>query len=453
MRRRAALGGLFAGALLTPRASALAGLLRVNRKPAETFTLPNGLQVIVLPSSRAPIVTQMLVYKVGSADEIEGQTGIAHFLEHMMFKGTATLAPTEFSRTVARNGGRDNAFTSFDMTGYHQTIAADRLELVMRMEADRMVNLRILDSELRPERQVVLEERRMRVDNVPSEMLDEAVREQLFGRHKPYSMPTAGYADDVKKLSAADLSAFYRRFYVPNNAVLIMAGDTTAAAVRKLAEKYYAPIPNRKVEPRQRPAEGGPDLPQRVLRADARVAEAHWARDFLAPSYRVGETRHAHALLVLTRLFGGSETSRLSRALVTDAKIALSANAGYGATSLGLTSFEISVQPARGRTVAEIETAVADQMKRVLDGGVTAEEVERAQNQLLATAIYSQDSLASGPRLYGAVLCTGGSIADIDNWPQAIVSVRPDDVVAAARHVWRDDGVVTSMLTPAEGWR
>jgi zinc protease len=453
MRRRAALGGLFAGAFLTPRASALAGLLQVNRKHSETFTLPNGLQVVVLPSRRAPIVTQVLIYKVGSADETYGQTGIAHFLEHMMFKGTATLAPAEFSRTVARNGGRDNAFTSFDMTGYHQTIAADRLELVMRMEADRMVNLRILDGELRPERQVVLEERRMRVDNVPSELLDEAVREQLFGRHKPYAMPTVGYAEDVEKLSVGNLAAFYRRFYAPGNAVLIVAGDTTAAAVAKLAEKHYGPIPNRKVEPRQRPAQGGIDLPQRVIRADGRVAESRWSREFLAPSYRVGETKHAHALLVLTRLFGGSETSRLSRTLVAQDRIALSANAGYGANCLGLTSFEISVQPARGRSVAEVEAAVGEQMTKLLEGGVTAEEVERAQNQLLATAIYSQDSLASGPRLYGAVLSTGGSIADIDDWPQAIAAVRPEHVVAAARHVWRDAGAVTSLLTPAEGWK
>lgn len=453
MRRRAALGGLFAGALLTPRASALAGLLQVDRRPSESFALANGLQVVVLPSRRAPIVTQMLVYKVGSADETYGRTGIAHFLEHMMFKGTGMRAATEFSRTVARNGGRDNAFTGFDMTGYHQTIASDRLELVMRMEADRMVNLRILDAELRPERQVVLEERRLRVDNVPSEMLDEAAREQLFGVHKPYAMPTAGYVDDVKKLGVGDLAAFYRRFYAPGNAVLIVAGDTTAEAVRKLAEKHYGPIPNRRVELRKRPAEGGADLPQRIIRADARVPEPRWSRDFLAPSYRAGEIRHAHALLVLTRLFGGSETSRLSRALVAQDRVALSATSGYGPTALGLTSFEIAVLPARGRGVAEIEAAVGDQMKRVLDGGVTAEEVERAQNQLLAGAIYSQDSLASGPRLYGNALATGGSIAELDDWPRAIAAVRADDVVAAARHVWRDDGAVTSLLTPAGGWK
>jgi len=177
-RRRAVIGGIVAGAILSPPASALATLLKVGRRPAETFTLSNGLQVIVLPSARAPIVNQLVAYKVGSADETLGQTGVAHFLEHMMFKGTWSIGPTEFSRTISRNGGRDNAYTSFDVTGYHQTIASDRLELVMRMEADRMVNLRLSERELIPERQVVLEERRMRVDNVPAELLDEAVREQ-----------------------------------------------------------------------------------------------------------------------------------------------------------------------------------------------------------------------------------------------------------------------------------
>ncbi|MBS0522616.1 MAG: insulinase family protein [Proteobacteria bacterium] len=451
--RRAVVGGLFAVSALLPRAPARASLLQVERRPSETFTLANGLQVVVLPSRRAPIVMQLLVYKVGSADETFGRTGIAHFLEHMMFKGTGTIGPGEFARIVSRNGGRGNAFTSMDMTGYHQTIAADRLELMMRMEADRMANLRILEQELTPERQVVLEERRMRVDNVPAELLEEAVREPLFGPHKPYAMPTIGYVDDLKRLGGDDLSAFYRRFYAPNNAVLVVAGDTTAEEVQKLAETHYGPIPAREVEARRRPAEGGSGLPQRIMRADARVAEPRWNRDFIAPSYRTGDSRQANALLILTWLFGGSETSRLSRALVANGKLALSASASYGANSLGLSSFEISVHPAQGRSVSEIETAVGDQMKRVLDGDVTAEEVERAQNRLLASAIYSQDSLASGPRLYGSMLATGGTIAELDHWPQAIAAVQPDDVVAAARHVWRDDRSVTSLLTPAGGWQ
>jgi zinc protease len=412
--------------------------------------LANGLEVIVLPSRRAPIVTQVMIYKVGAADEVVGRTGIAHFLEHMMFKGTATLGPGEFSKIVARNGGRENAFTDFDVTGYHQTIAADRLGMVMRMEADRMSNLRIVEKELTPERQVVLEERRMRIENVPSSLLDEAVRERLFGEHKPYGMPVIGYVDDVKKLTPVDLTTFYKKHYAPNNAVLIVAGDTSPDSVRKLAERYYGPLAKKPIEARRRPSSGGTDLPQKVVRADARVVEARWGRDYLAPSYRTGETRHAYALSVLARLLGGSETSRLWRALVSEQKVVLSASADYAASSLGLTTFGLDAHPARGHSLTDVESAIADQIKKLLDDGVTSEEVERAQNRLLAQAIYAQDSLSSGPRIYGAALSTGGSVADVDDWPRRIAAVTPADVVAAARHVFRDDGAVTSVLTPVE---
>lgn len=451
--RRAVLGGLLAGAAISPPAAALAKLFAVERRNAETFTLTNGLQAIVLPSRRAPIVTQVVVYKVGSADETFGHTGAAHFLEHMMFKGTDRVPAGEFSRIVSRNGGRDNAYTTFDSTGYHQTVAPERLELVMRMEADRMTGARITERDIVPERQVILEERRMRTDNVPSALLDEAVREQLYGRHKPYAMPVIGYAEDIKKLGVNDLAAFYRRHYAPNNAILIVAGDTTTESVRKLAERYYGPIANRRVEPRRRPSHGGADLPQKVIRADARVVEPRWSRLWLAPSYRVGETRYAYALQVLARLFGGSETSRLWRALVVDGKVGLSAWASYSPSSLGLTSFSVGVHPAPTRRMADVETSVVDEMKRLLDGGVTAAEVERAQNQLLAGAIYAQDSLASGPRIYGTALSTGSTVADVDAWPQRIAAVTPAEIQAAAQHVWRDNGAVTALLTPAEGSR
>jgi zinc protease len=190
-----------------------------------------------------------------------------------------------------------------------------------------------------------------------------------------------------------------------------------------------------------------------VIRADARVAEPRWSRDYLAPSYRVGESKHAHALTVLANVFGGGETSRLWRALVLDKKLALSASSGYSPASLGLTAFDLSVHPASQKAIADIESAIDDEMKRLLDGGVTAEEVERTQNQLLAAAIYSQDSLASGPRVYGAVLGTGGSVADVEAWPKRIAAVTRDDVLAAARHVWNEEGRVTSLLSPAEGSR
>lgn len=405
----------------------------------------------MLPSRRAPILTQLVIYKVGSADEQTGKTGIAHFLEHMMFKGTKTVGPGEFSRLVSRHGGRDNAYTDSDVTGYHQTIAADRLELVMRMEADRMANLEIIEKELTPEREVVLEERRMRIDNSPAALLDEQVRAELFGRDKPYGTPTAGFVEDVRKLGVEDLTAFYRSHYAPNNAVLIVAGDTTSDAVYRLADKYYGAIPPRAVPPRVRPETGGVTLPQTVSRADQRVAEPSWGRDFLAPSYHMGETRHAYALQVLARLFGGSETSRLWRALVVEKKAALSASANYSAASLGLSSFGFDVSPAPNHDFAVIERAIADETKKVLDGDVTAEEVERVQNRLLAAAIYAQDSLGSGPRRYGAALSTGGSAAEVEAWPQRIAAVRPADVVEAARHVWRPENAVTSELTSAHG--
>ena len=451
--RRAVLGGLLAGAAVVPSVPAAAKLFAVDPRSAETFTLPNGLQAVVLPSRRAPIVTQLVVYRVGSADETYGRTGVAHFLEHMMFKGTDKVPAGEFSRIVSRNGGRDNAYTTFDSTGYHQTVAPERLELVMRMEADRMTNVHITDREIVPERQVILEERRMRTDNVPSALLDEAVREQLYGRHRPYSMPVIGYDADIRKLGLNDLAGFYKRHYAPNNAVLIVAGDTTTEAVRTLAERYYGPIANRRVEPRRRPDKGGDGLPQKVIRADARVAEPRWSRLWIAPSYRTGETQHAYALQVLARLFGGSETSRLWRRLVVETGVALSCWAGYSPSSLGLTSFDVGVHPARSRTMADVEAAVAGELKRLLDDGVAAEEVERAQYQLLAGVLYSRESLASGPRIYATALTTGSTVADADAWPQRIAEVTPAAVLAAARHVWRDSGAVTALLTPAEGVR
>ena len=370
-----------------------------------------------------------------------------------MFKGTATVGPAEFSRIVSKNGGRDNAYTTFDYTGYHQTVSPERLEMVMRMEADRMANLRITEKELIPERQVVLEERRMRIENSPAALLGEAVQEQLYGRRQPYGMPVIGYVNDIKRLSVNDLTSFYVKWYSPSNAVLIVAGDTTPEQVRKLAEKHYGPIRVRKVEARKRPGEGSSDLPQRVSRADARVAEPSWSRNYLAPSYHKGDSQHAYALQVLARLLGGAETSRLWRGLVDERKLALSAWASYNPSVLGLTSFDLGIHPAPGVPMTDIEKAVGDSLEKLVNDGVTAEEVERAQNQMLAGAIYSQDSLESGPRIYGNTLGSGGTIADVADWPQRIGAVTPAAVVAAAQAVWKSNGLVTAVLTPQEGMR
>ncbi|TWT05131.1 pitrilysin family protein [Reyranella sp. CPCC 100927] len=415
-----------------------------------TFELANGLQVIVLPSARAPIVNQMIWYKVGSADEPAGKSGIAHFLEHLMFKGTPTVPAGEFSKIVARVGGNDNAFTSYDYTAYHQTIAADQLELVMRMEADRMANLIVAEQELLPERDVVLEERRTRTDNQPAALLDEVTREALYGR-QGYGIPVIGFAQEIRGLGVADAQSFYDHHYAPNNAVLLIAGDTTGDAVRALADKYYAAVPRKQVPPRTRSTAIGTGLPRTVERRDRRVAQAEWSRDYVAPSYRLGETRHAYALQVLAQALGGGQTGRLYRTLVLDSKVAIDASAGYSAQTLGLTSFGIGVTPAPQKTVADAAAAAQQQVVRLLRDGLTDDEIDRAKRRLLAAAIYARDSLTSGPQMYGSTLTTGGTMADVDEWPTRIVAVTSGQIVEAARAVLDESRSVTSLLLPENG--
>lgn len=416
------------------------------------FALANGLQVIALPSRRAPIALQMLWYRVGSADEPPGRSGIAHFLEHLMFKGTPSVPAGQFSRAVSRGGGRDNAFTSYDFTGYHQTVASDRLELVMRMEADRMANLVVSEKELLSERDVVLEERRQRTDNVPAALLDEATREALFGR-RAYGIPVIGWPDEIRRLGVAEATEFYREHYAPNNAVLVVAGDASPETVRTLAERHYGPIARRPVPARSRPDSPADDLPRRVVRHDPRTTQPEWSRDYVAPSRRMGEARHADALQVLAQLFGGGQTGRLWRGLVEGRKVALSAGAGYSPQSLGLSSFGIGIVPAPLRSIADVEAAVRQEIDRLLADGAGAEETERAKNRLIAGSVYARDSLATGPRLYGVELCTGGTVEDVAMWPARIARVTPAEATEAARAVLREERSVTSVLLPAEAGR
>ena len=452
MHRRSLIAGAGALAAFPSIASGQGGIglsLPDSNRRAVAFALANGMQVVVLASARAPVIMHMVWYRVGGADEAPGQSGIAHFLEHLMFKGTKAVPPGEFSRIVARAGGRDNAFTSHDYTGYNQTIAPEHLDLVMGLEADRMANLVISERELLPERNVVLEERRQRVDNSPAAMLDEAVREALYGR-KGYGNPVIGWADEVGKLGVAEAEAFHRAHYVPNNAILIVAGDTTPDAVRKLAEKHYGPLQARAVAPRTRPSAGAPDLPRALVRRDPRVREAQWSRDYLAPGYNAGQTKHAFALQVLAQVLGGSQTSRLYRSLVVERQIAVAASAGYSAVGLGLSTFGIGVTPAPLRTVTEIEAAVRDQLARLRDEIPSADEVDRARRWLVASSVYALDSLGSGPRLYGTALTTGRTVADVEAWPARIAAVTPGQVQLAAREALDEKLSVTSLLMPQD---
>jgi zinc protease len=364
-----------------------------------------------------------------------------------MFKGTPSVPVGEFSKIISRVGGRDNAFTSYDYTAFHQTVGADHLELIMRMEADRMANLIVVEKELLPEREVVLEERRQVVESRPSSLLDEVTREALFGR-QGYGIPVIGFPQEIRGLGVADAKAFYDRHYAPNNAVLIVAGDTTADAVRALADKYYAPVARKDVPPRTRSSAFGDGLPRTVERRDRRVAQPEWSRDYIAPSYRMGETAHAYPLQVLAQALGGGQTGRLYRQLVLDRKIALDANAGYSAQSLGLSSFGIGVSPAPKRTMAETGDAAKQVVDNVLRDGFADDEIDRAKRRLLAAAIYARDSLASGPRMYGSTLATDGTIDDVEQWPTRIAAVTREQIMAAAHAVLDDSRSVVSLLLP-----
>ena len=414
----------------------------------ETFTLENGMQVVVVTNRRAPVVSHHVWYKVGSADSPLGKSGLPHFLEHLMFKGTEHLAPGEFSRIVARNGGNENAFTGPDYTGYYQTIAKDRLELVMRMEADRMANLKLDEQEVLHELSVVLEERSQRVDNDPGARLSEQLTATQYYHH-PYRIPVIGWRHEMESYTREDALDFYRTWYAPNNAVLIVAGDIDAAELRPLAEKYYGAIPARPVPARMRVQEPPQEAPREVVLSDPRVQQPYWIRSYLAPSLTAGATEHAYALEVLGEIFGATSTSRLYRSLVIDQKLATSAGAYYRGSSLDLATFRIYASPRPGVTLDQLEAAVDAELERLKQEPITAKEVERATRRLVAEATYAQDSLSTAVRSFGVALATGLTVEDVEAWPERIGAVTAAQVEAAAAHVFRPETSVTGRLLPA----
>ena len=416
----------------------------------ETFTLDNGLQVVVVPNHRAPVVTHMVWYKVGAADKAPGKSGIAHFLEHLMFKGTDKVSAGEFSIMVARNGGRENAFTSQDYTAYFQSVSRDRLELMMELEADRMANLRLSDDKVLPERKVILEERHMRTDNDPAARLEESVQASLYQNH-PYGVPIIGWEHEIEALSTKDALDFYNLYYAPNNAILIVSGDITAEELKPLAEKYYGVIPARSVPPRVRPREPAQKTARRVVLKDQRVRQPSWSRTYLAPSYASvtkEEKTSPHALEVLTEILGGGTTSRLYRSLVVEKGVAVSAGAYYEGARLDGGSLILYGTPPPGGSLPGLETAVTEELRELFEGGVTDEDVEKAKQRLRAEAIYARDSLFNPGRVLGTALTAGRSIADVEDWPDHITAVSTAEVLAAARAVLRNEISVTGELLP-----
>ncbi len=413
----------------------------------EKFTLENGMRVVVIPDHRAPVVTHMVWYMVGAADDPPGKSGIAHFLEHLMFKGTAQVAPGEFSKIVGRNGGRDNAFTSQDYTGYVQSVAADKLELVMRLEADRAANLVLTEAVVDPEREVVLEERRSRTDNEPSAILSEQLAAAQFLAH-PYGVPVIGWEHEIRTLTKDDALDFYRTYYVPNNAILVVAGDVTAAQVRPLAEKYYGVLAAGEPPPRQRPQEPPQRAARRLEMRDARVRQPTWRRSYLAPSRMAGESQLSLPLRALAEILGGGPTSRLYRALVVEQKVAAGASAFYSGRSIDLTRFWVAATPLPGGDIVAVEAAAEAVIERLLAAGVREDELERAKAGMLASAVYARDSISTAARIFGTALAIGLSVEDVESWPARVEALTIEQLNAAARFVFEVERSVTGVLLP-----
>ncbi|WP_064742499.1 pitrilysin family protein, partial [Azospirillum sp. B4] len=422
----------------------------------ETFTLANGLRVVVVPNHRAPVVTQMLFYKVGAADEPAGKSGLAHYLEHLMFRGTAAVPSGAFSRRVARDGGVENAYTNQDQTAFFQTIARDRLPLVLGLEADRMAHLRIRAETAAPELAVVLNERRQRTEANPGARLRERVQAALFTAY-PYARPVVGRAEEVARLTPADARAFYRAWYAPNNAVLVVAGDVTAASLRPLVEAAFGAIPARPVPDRlaargtEPPAEGEG---RRIEMKDAQVRQPALSRVWIAPSHGwrgqgwAADPTQVYALEVLQTILGGGATGRLYQALAVRQRLAAGVSVDYLADALGPGQFSLGVVPGPDVAVADAEAGLNAEIARLLHDGVGEAEVAAAIKRLRVGALYARDSLQGPASEFGVALTTGQTVADVEAWPDRIAAVTVEDVNRALRAVLGGKGSVTALLLP-----
>jgi len=401
------------------------------------FVLANGLEVVVIPDHRAPVVTHMLWYKVGSADETPGKSGLAHFLEHLMFKGTAKNPAGRFSQVVATVGGQENAFTSSDYTGFFQRVPREQLPTMMGFEADRMTGLVLTDDVVRPELNVVLEEQNMRVANNPGTRLGEQMEAALYLNH-PYGRPVIGWRHEIEQLTREDALDFYRRFYTPNNAILVVAGDATPDWVRTLAQDTYGRVPRvAEIKPRMRPQEPVPEAARTVTLADPRVTQPSVSRYYLVPSSTSARPGESEALEVLAHILGRGSNSRLYHTLVFSKGIAINAGASYDGTAVDATHLSVYATPKPSVSLQQLEEAVDGVLAEVIENGVTSEELTRSQNRMIADAIYANDSQRMMAQWYGAALATGASVDDVRAWPERIRAVDQASVREAARR-WLD---------------
>ncbi len=416
---------------------------------AETFMLANGMQVVLIPNHRAPVVSHTVWYRIGSADEAPGKSGIAHFLEHLMFKGTPKYPGSALTDLVARNGGDQNAFTSTDYTGYYQNIAVDRLPLMMEMEADRMRNLILDEKEVATEREVIIEERRMRTDNVPSSLLGERLAAALWMTNH-YGIPIIGWEAEMRNLSREDAFDVYKAYYAPHNAILVVAGDITMDKLKPLAEKYYGAIPKSgEYKPRARSTFlQQPRADTQIVMSHERVRQPTWSRQIIAPSYSIGNRTDVHALELFSEMIGGGATAKLYRTLVIEQKVAASFGAGYDGDAVSYGTFYLSMTPSPGVTWQEAEAAYTKAMDVLLKDGITDAEVAQAKQRMLAGLAFAKDSPMSAAMTVGAALTVGQTLQEVEAWPESVAKVTAEQVRSAARKLFTEYSSVTGILLP-----
>lgn len=419
---------------------------------AEHYTLDNGLEVVVIPNDRVPVITHMVWYRVGAADEPEGVSGIAHFMEHLMFKGSKGLKPGEFSEIIRGLGGNDNAFTSQDYTAYFQSIAAEHLETVMRMEAGRMRSMNPPPAQFKSEHKVILEERSQRIDNNPASLLGEKMNEALYPDH-PYGDPVIGWRDEMESLTWDDAKTFYDQWYAPNNAILVVSGDVTGEQVLTLAKEIYGPLETANIPLRKRYKEPQDGLPLSIKYEDASVRQPTVQRTWIVPSYRQNPM-DSLAFQVMADIIGQGSSARLYQSLVVEQKIASAAGLSYQSDAWDNGTISAYAVPLPDVTLDVLEAAIVAEIKKLADENVTQTEVDEAISRLQNEAIYARDSVSGPAMIFGHALATGSKIDDVEYWSDNLESVTAAHIQNVVQNYLLPDApefknAVTGYLLPA----
>lgn len=418
-----------------------------NSPETESFTLKNGLEVIVIPNHRVPAVSHTLWFKIGAADDPRGKSGLAHYHEHAMFLGTVKYKSGDYSNIIARNGGEQNAFTGYDATAYYINISKENLPLAMEMEADRMNELTASDIDMEKEKQVIIEERRMRIDNNPDAVLAEQVNASLFRNH-PYRLPVIGWQHEMDGLNKQDVMDFHKIWYHPNNAILIVSGDVAPQEVKQLAEKYYGNIPKADVPARNWTDEPPQRTSRHMVMRHAQVTQPELSRTYFASSLGYGKKEDALPLFVLAHVLGGGKTSRLYRSLVTEQKLASDVDVDYNGFVRGPGEFSIDITPDQGVDNAKLEEALNQELEQFLKNGMTSEELSRAKTLLKAETVFARDGLSGVANIMGWIRMIDLPTNYFADWPKLVDNISAAQVLDAAQNTLKEEQSVTALLLP-----